>query len=391
MALKCPSVSAWACRFIYSLLQLHISMTAWWIHCNRCYQLPSGSHSEQKYFLSSCGHIFCDRCNSKNEIGLRCQICKRRPFVSYGINRTLDQNLQNLFRSPVSLFEASFRKINAILAFQSSQFKTVKEQSKKLKQLCQHLLKERTTLKEQNIFLKRKLVAIAVTRNELTSLIQKFEKSCSYFISQLNRLAEPLNVTRSGTKNICNLKADQSDCSEKFVSIRNSSLANGGGNSFSNDATSSIGEQVPPSAVDVPQNVASLGLYNNVCEGKDDRSSGRSSQSFPLCDSTPMVINKEIESSFSLNSTKKKNPYMMDFWLKRNASVWHSSQGRFSPSSGATWPRLTLGVKHKEYSPSSARLSLKPTRRYGEASSPYDHRLKPLFIKGLRTKATEVK
>ncbi|CAM1298270.1 Uncharacterised protein g2083 [Pycnogonum litorale] len=44
--------------------RLHKFIMSDWVHCNKCYTRP-GSKNEMKFFLTSCGHIFCQECVQK--------------------------------------------------------------------------------------------------------------------------------------------------------------------------------------------------------------------------------------------------------------------------------------------------------------------------------------
>ncbi|XGW12429.1 hypothetical protein V3C99_013270 [Haemonchus contortus] len=93
-----------------------------WIHCNACGRQPAQG---VVYFISSCGHIICQKCsstaNKPDGCGSEslCPFCNKKcTFVE--INRNLHPDLQILFRNPKEIATMYMKKLSQVLEFQSS-------------------------------------------------------------------------------------------------------------------------------------------------------------------------------------------------------------------------------------------------------------------------------
>ncbi|EPB72132.1 zinc finger, C3HC4 type [Ancylostoma ceylanicum] len=115
-----------------------------WIHCNACYRQPT---QKSVFFLSSCGHIICQKCTSTlgdKDSDLSCPVCHKNCAFTE-INRNLRPELQILFRNPKDVATQYMRSLAQVLEFQGTNrtrlAKHVAEREKKAVKFA-HLARE---------------------------------------------------------------------------------------------------------------------------------------------------------------------------------------------------------------------------------------------------------
>ncbi|XP_067634669.1 RING finger protein nenya-like [Eurosta solidaginis] len=79
--------------------------------CNKCFS-PKSTTNPNKYYLSKCGHIFCQLCLPNG----RCRICKAH-FIARPIDENMPKSMAEYFEPPEKLF----RRFQKILKFQVEQ------------------------------------------------------------------------------------------------------------------------------------------------------------------------------------------------------------------------------------------------------------------------------
>ncbi|KAK6737320.1 hypothetical protein RB195_019800 [Necator americanus] len=115
-----------------------------WIHCNACYRQPT---QRVTFFLSSCGHIMCQKCvsvPSRKESDESCLVCNKKCAFAE-INRNLRPELQILFRNPKDVATQYMKSLSQVLEFQGTNrtrlAKHVAEREKKAVKFA-HLARE---------------------------------------------------------------------------------------------------------------------------------------------------------------------------------------------------------------------------------------------------------
>ncbi|XP_011178150.2 RING finger protein nenya-like [Zeugodacus cucurbitae] len=79
--------------------------------CNKCF-LPKTVDNPNKFYFSTCGHIFCQRCSPKG----RCHICKA-PYVARIIDVNMSKSMAIYFESAVN----AYNRFQQIMHFQTMQ------------------------------------------------------------------------------------------------------------------------------------------------------------------------------------------------------------------------------------------------------------------------------
>nr|XP_039261103.1 RING finger protein 212B-like [Styela clava] len=127
-----------------------------WVHCNLCGQHVAKGVS---FYLTTCSHIFCNRCKEKGTDP--CAICQRKCNVA-ALNDKLDMNIQTFFMSP----EKALKKQIEVLNFQGKHRtmlighlkKKIELQSdmlKKAEKYCQNQNEEIKKLQYEKTILKK--------------------------------------------------------------------------------------------------------------------------------------------------------------------------------------------------------------------------------------------
>ena len=95
-----------------------------WLHCNMCARMPSKG-APNRYFLSNCRHVFCQRCSAAmgqpGQTTLKCRICHAQPIKIIPIGNKMNPQAQELFQNYLELVSGAC-KANT---FQTSQTKLV--------------------------------------------------------------------------------------------------------------------------------------------------------------------------------------------------------------------------------------------------------------------------
>lgn len=109
-----------------------------WVHCNNCYIQP-GDEEIKKFFITNCGHIYCDECLHKE-----CRIC-HTTFTSIPLTSNMSSEVAVYFQDPV----VNLKKQIKILEFQHShRIRMVSHNRDKIRSY-KALQKENYNLKEE--------------------------------------------------------------------------------------------------------------------------------------------------------------------------------------------------------------------------------------------------
>lgn len=84
-----------------------------WVHCNNCYVQP-GDVEMKKFFITNCGHIYCDECLQVNQ-SKECRICLVK-YTAIPLSSNMNSEVEIYFRDPVM----NLKKQIKILEFQQS-------------------------------------------------------------------------------------------------------------------------------------------------------------------------------------------------------------------------------------------------------------------------------
>ncbi|VVC42883.1 Zinc finger, RING-type,Zinc finger, RING/FYVE/PHD-type [Cinara cedri] len=91
-----------------------------WFHCNSCFLQPDeNNQNRQQFYLTSCGHIFCEHCGCFTEsTSDRCKLCKTKCLSTKIGDEEFKKNkdIQEYFQKPI---ETGERLLN-VLKFQKS-------------------------------------------------------------------------------------------------------------------------------------------------------------------------------------------------------------------------------------------------------------------------------
>ncbi|XP_031810913.1 RING finger protein 212B isoform X5 [Sarcophilus harrisii] len=82
-----------------------------WFHCNQCFQ-KDGTH----FFVTSCGHIFCKKCVTKEKCAVCGAACKH-----LALSDNLKPQEKMFFKSPVETALKYFSHISQVWSFQKKQ------------------------------------------------------------------------------------------------------------------------------------------------------------------------------------------------------------------------------------------------------------------------------
>ncbi|XP_074646283.1 E3 ubiquitin-protein ligase RNF212B-like isoform X2 [Tubulanus polymorphus] len=139
-----------------------------WVHCNLCYRQPDGL----KFFLTSCGHVFCDDCLQNGEKNEKCKICGNRCTSTPLISNKMRPEVEIFFSDPLYLLKKNYKQIVQVIEFQRnhrlrlyshrkqllSRQNTIMDKVKgfqKAGEQIQKLEKEVLLLRQENSYLKK--------------------------------------------------------------------------------------------------------------------------------------------------------------------------------------------------------------------------------------------
>lgn len=135
-----------------------------WLHCNTCFHQPGDGG---KFLLTSCGHIYCEKCIDKGTNG-KCQMCGSA-CTTIPLSGQMKPDVELFFTNPMDLLKKEVRKIVQVMDFQHNQRRrffsylmdklhkqqNVMERCHKAIRTSQDLEKEMSKLREENSYLKR--------------------------------------------------------------------------------------------------------------------------------------------------------------------------------------------------------------------------------------------
>jgi len=90
-----------------------------WAHCNRCLTTFAENNGKLKLFVTSCGHMFCEKCVHK-KCTQPCYICNKNASI-VEIGRSLPAHMRHLFTNPRDLSRNNQKTLSYVLTFQQKQ------------------------------------------------------------------------------------------------------------------------------------------------------------------------------------------------------------------------------------------------------------------------------
>ncbi|XP_046843075.1 probable E3 SUMO-protein ligase RNF212 [Xenia sp. Carnegie-2017] len=106
-----------------------------WIHCNTCFVQPANN---KKFFLTSCGHVFCHECIegtlSCSSTTHKCVVCKSSCSV-IPLTSNLKPEVEMYFMDPVELLKKQLKPYFQVLEFQKSHRKRLASHFQKMNAL----------------------------------------------------------------------------------------------------------------------------------------------------------------------------------------------------------------------------------------------------------------
>ncbi|XP_060065705.1 RING finger protein 212B-like [Ylistrum balloti] len=138
-----------------------------WLHCNTCFHQPGGGG---KFVLTSCGHIYCEKCIDQVTNG-KCKMCGS-VFTSIPLSGQMKPDVELFFTNPMDLLKKELRKIIQVMDFQHSQRRrffsylmdklnrqqNVMEKCQKAICASKELERDISKLREENCYLKRLMI-----------------------------------------------------------------------------------------------------------------------------------------------------------------------------------------------------------------------------------------
>ncbi|XP_034559638.1 RING finger protein 212B-like [Notolabrus celidotus] len=136
-----------------------------WFHCNQCF-IRKG----YKFAVSSCGHIFCERCIKSKQCSVCGATCSYLPITD-----EMKPQEKVFFQDPVKLIQSRLEHITQIALFQGSQMERVTmhfkhksiELERRLKEVTEQSYRQLSELKRENTELKKQLLEL---KREYTNL-----------------------------------------------------------------------------------------------------------------------------------------------------------------------------------------------------------------------------
>ncbi|XP_038069611.1 probable E3 SUMO-protein ligase RNF212 isoform X2 [Patiria miniata] len=86
-----------------------------WVHCNQCFRKPGSEHT---FYLTSCGHIYCDDCvkeGTKNQ----CHICGV-PCSTIELSSKMKPEVEIFFEDPREIAKKQHRQLLQVMDFQKN-------------------------------------------------------------------------------------------------------------------------------------------------------------------------------------------------------------------------------------------------------------------------------
>ncbi|VDP25207.1 unnamed protein product [Onchocerca flexuosa] len=124
-----------------------------WIACNMCCRSASISPSRIAFYLTRCGHIFCNKCLI--DTTRICLYCKKKITICK-ISRNMPQKVRTYFRCPRELLAESMVEIMQVIRFQTmhaaclaKRFNIMRTNYEKLRRFCCEILQKKTTLERE--------------------------------------------------------------------------------------------------------------------------------------------------------------------------------------------------------------------------------------------------
>ncbi|XP_033763499.1 RING finger protein 212B-like [Pecten maximus] len=135
-----------------------------WLHCNTCFHQPGDGG---KFLLTSCGHIYCEKCIDQVTNG-KCKMCGS-VCTTIPLSGQMKPDVELFFTNPMDLLKKEFRKIIQVMDFQHNQRRrffsylmdklhrqqNVMEKCHKAIRASQDLERDMSKLREENSYLKR--------------------------------------------------------------------------------------------------------------------------------------------------------------------------------------------------------------------------------------------
>lgn len=137
-----------------------------WLHCNTCYKQPGDGRG---YFLTNCGHLYCEGCQSKGWLE-NCLLCGTNKPSALKLTSKLTPPVDSYFAEPIKMlkqvlatmeFQHHQRKryVSQLQKIVSNQREIVDKHERELKSRIREKFdimdRENTKLKEENSYLKR--------------------------------------------------------------------------------------------------------------------------------------------------------------------------------------------------------------------------------------------
>ncbi|XP_062503261.1 RING finger protein 212B-like [Corticium candelabrum] len=159
-----------------------------WVHCNSCYIQPPAAG--RRFCLTSCGHIFCDRCQQQSESRSSCRLCGAS-CSTIVLSTKMKPEVEMYFTDPAETVKKATKNVLQVLDFQKShrlrflshlktslqhsssdeielRVKALEQDNQVLRQKGQTLVNENQTLKsecqllrDENVEIKRLLASRA--------------------------------------------------------------------------------------------------------------------------------------------------------------------------------------------------------------------------------------
>ncbi|KAK6102756.1 zinc-RING finger domain family protein [Brugia pahangi] len=130
-----------------------------WIMCNVCCRSASISSPNIAFFLTKCGHIFCNKCligiASSQDVAHVCLYCKKKITICK-ISRDMPETVRSYFRCPRELLTDSMVEVMQVIKFQTmhaaylmKRFNIMRTNYEKLRRFCCEVLHKKTILERE--------------------------------------------------------------------------------------------------------------------------------------------------------------------------------------------------------------------------------------------------